>query len=123
MEPGLAFAAATRSLADWKGSDGWATSTFGTLPIKATVSNSDKIGVKLGFLEAVLIALAIVTTNKVWPSGGALATWRAAISLPAPGRFSTTTFCFSRSDKALAKMRGPTSVELPGGKPTTMRIG
>src|SRR5437868_4609968 len=41
----------------------------------------------------------------------------------APGRFSTTTFCASRSDRYFAKTRTTTSVPPPVGQGTIKRNG
>ncbi|MNU02435.1 hypothetical protein D3C72_2461390 [compost metagenome] len=41
----------------------------------------------------------------------------------APGRFSTTTDCFSASPSFCEIRRATTSVPPPGGNGTTMRIG
>ncbi len=45
------------------------------------------------------------------------------MSLLAPGRFSTTTLWPSSAASLPATRRVPTSVELPGGKPTRTRMG
>ena len=52
-------------------------------------------GFRLGPIECVeLVAIWIV-----YPSGALFATMSLPIVPPAPGRFSTTTCCFSRSDR------------------------
>jgi len=49
------------------------------------------------------------------------ATPSAATLPPAPGRFSTTNGCPSRSDNHCAITRATMSIACPAGKPTTMR--
>ncbi len=49
-----------------------------------------------------------------YPSGAAFMTFSEPILPVAPGRFSTTTVCFSRSLSSCARIRATTSVEPPG---------
>src|SRR6516225_112122 len=90
-EPGLALAAATRSPTVLKPRDGETTSTFGELPNGMTAEKS-RLGSNVGFgCNKGLIVCAEEFTKTVYPSGSDLATKAAAIAVPAPARFSTTT--------------------------------
>ena len=57
------------------------------------------------------------------PSAGAFFTASATRRPPAPGRFSTTTGCFSSSFMRSAMRRAAMSAEPPGAKPTSSRTG
>src|SRR5229473_2063910 len=60
-----------------------------------------------------LMAWALMTQPKVYPSGAALATASVPIIVPAPGLFSTMTGCFHLSESACAITRAATSFEAP----------
>lgn len=69
------------------------------------------------------MVFAIVPTKRVYPSGGAVATERAAILLLAPARLSTIN-CWPRVCPSLcASTRAATSVALPAGNPTIIFTG
>lgn len=59
----------------------------------------------------------------VYPSAGAVAATCAAITPPAPGRFSTTTLWPSASPMPLPTWRATISVMPPAPNGTTSRIG
>ena len=59
----------------------------------------------------------------VLPSGAAAASVSSAGRLPAPGRFSTTMFCASRSPSRCAMPREMVSMLPPAAVPTMMRMG
>jgi len=60
-----------------------------------------------------LIALAVLVSSSVYPSGGELITACVPMLLPAPGLFSTTKLWPSRSDKRWQIRRDNTSVAPP----------
>ena len=62
-------------------------------------------------------------TTMVWPSGTALATESRPTTPPAPGRFSTTQGCLSRSASWAAKMRPMVSTPPPAAIGTTRVTG
>jgi hypothetical protein len=70
-----------------------------------------------------LIVNDAATTRTVWPSGVALATSSVPFKLPAPGRLSTITFCFSVSVMRCAMTRATTSVDPPALCGTIRRTG
>src|SRR5690606_2997337 len=64
-----------------------------------------------------------VVSSSVWPSAGALATIRDAMTELPPGRFSTSTGLPSDAVSCSAIARAARSVPPPGPKGTTMRTG
>ncbi len=70
-----------------------------------------------------LIALAVLVSSRVYPSGGALMTAWVPILLPAPGLFSTKNAWPSRSDRRWQISRDSTSVAPPAVYGTTHRTG
>src|SRR5471032_1293473 len=65
---------------------------------------------------------ALLIISAMYPSFGALATALAAVTPPAPTRFSTTTGCPRISDNGSATIRAAMSVPPPAPKPTRMRM-
>ena len=59
------------------------------------------------------MALAVLVSSKVYPSGGELMTVWVPILLPAPGLFSTMNGWPSRSDRRWQIKRESTSVAPP----------
>src|SRR5262245_33171625 len=70
-----------------------------------------------------LMTCAVTTTPRVWPSGADFATRSVPTTVPAPGRFSTTTGWDQTSCIFAASRRPTMSVAPPGGKGTIMRTG
>src|ERR1700680_5131586 len=70
-----------------------------------------------------IASVALKASNSVYPSGGLLATWRAAIEPPAPPRLSTTIGRPSASLSLSAMIRAMMVVLPPGGNGTTSVIG
>src|SRR5262249_19667142 len=70
-----------------------------------------------------LMTWAVTTTPRVWPSGADFATRSVPTTVPAPGRFSTTTGWDQTSCIFAASRRPTMSVAPPGGKGTIMRTG
>ena len=64
-----------------------------------------------------------VVSSSVWPSGGAVATWRVAITELPPGLLSTSTGTPRTGASRSARLRATTSVPPPGANGTTMRMG
>jgi len=58
-----------------------------------------------------------------YPSAGWRKTYSVPMTVPPPGRFSTTTFCPNAVCMRCARMRAVTSNEPPAGNGTTMRTG
>jgi hypothetical protein len=52
-----------------------------------------------------MVSVPLGAISNVWPSGGALATAEAAITLPAPGLFSTMNGLPSRSASRAPNVR------------------
>jgi hypothetical protein len=75
------------------------------------------------FVTAECAVNAPLMKRSVWPSGVALVTKFAPISPPAPGRFSTTTFCPSFSARRGASRRPTVSVLPPAANGETRRMG
>ena len=61
----------------------------------------------------------LVAIMMVWPSGALFATWTAAVTVPAPGRFSTTNDLPKRSLSFCPISRPRMSVPPPGANGTT----
>ena len=72
-----------------------------------------------GLIEKVLLTVQ----NSVVPSASAAATACAAMIVPAPGRFSTTTGWPVDLAKRSLHSRAITSGEVPAGNGTTRRTG
>src|SRR5262245_15305306 len=70
-----------------------------------------------------LMTCAVTTTPSVWPSAGDLATKSVPTTVPAPGRFSTSTGWPQTSCIFPATRRPMMSVAPPGGNGTTIRTG
>ncbi|MNL33178.1 hypothetical protein D3C87_1550730 [compost metagenome] len=70
-----------------------------------------------------LAAVDTPTTTSVYPSGLLRATSCVPMMPLAPGLFSTTTGWPRSMAICLPRLRATTSVMLPGGKGTTIRIG
>jgi hypothetical protein len=66
-----------------------------------------------------MASVELVAIMMVWPSGGLLATCSAAVSVPAPGRFSITNGLPSRSESFWPTSLPSTSVLPPGANGTT----
>ena len=64
-----------------------------------------------------------MTTAKVLPSAGALASKSTPMMLFAPGLLSTVTVCCNRFCKPICTIRAIWSVNPPGGYGTMIRIG
>ena len=64
-----------------------------------------------------------VVSSSVWPSGGASATCRVAITELPPGLLSTSTGTPRIGVSRSARLRATTSVPPPGPNGTTMRTG
>lgn len=95
------------------GTEGCTTSTLGSPATKAT-GTSVALGSKLwsGALAAAT-RMALLCISSVWPSAGARATGCAAISPPAPVRFSATTGTPRRGARRSAISRARMSVMPP----------
>src|SRR5512138_3090038 len=70
-----------------------------------------------------LMTCAVTTTPRVWPSGADFATRSVPTTVPAPGRFSTTTGWPQTSCIFAARRRPMMSVAPPGGNGTIIRTG
>src|SRR5262249_5070767 len=70
-----------------------------------------------------LMTCAVTTTPRVWPSGADFATRSVPTTVPAPGRFSTTTGCPHTSCIFAATRRPTMSVAPPGGNGTIILTG
>ena len=96
---------------------------LGTLPIMDTGTNSLARSTDTAGCRLTLMVFAIVPTKRVYPSGEAVATERAAILLLAPARLSTIN-CWPKVCPSLcASTRAATSVALPAGNPTIIFTG
>src|SRR5262249_2166761 len=73
--------------------------------------------------DAAATAWPPVTSNRVWPSGAALATTSAPIVPPAPGRVSTTRCCPRPFAMSAASIRATPSPLPPAGYGTTSPRG
>src|SRR5262252_9899269 len=69
-----------------------------------------------------MVCVPLVPMNSVWPSPCARAASAAAILLPAPGLFSTTTGCPSTVLRCSANNRAERSALPPAGNGTRMAI-
>ena len=72
-----------------------------------------------------LMTWAVTTTPSVWPSAADFATKSVPTTVPAPGRFSTSTGCPHTSCILPARRRPMMSVAPPGGNGTIIadRLG
>ncbi len=64
-------------------------------------------------MPTLMAIVVLVASNRVWPSGGALATWEAPMLVPAPGRFSITNGLPSRCSSRRPSSRAMASVPPP----------
>src|SRR5688500_11187286 len=121
--PGFAFASAIRSLTDFTATEGWTIRMWGrvaTWEIGAK-SRTGSNGSCLCSAGALVKDAAIV--GRVWPAGAALAAVSVPLTLPAPGRLSTTMVWPRVSLIFCASRRAIRSVEPPALCGTIRRIG
>ena len=96
----------------------WKLATCAT-GAKSTSGSYGSFANTIGASTVTTIGVSIRTL----PSAGEFFTASATIRPPAPGRFSTTTGCFSSSFMRSAIRRAAMSAEPPGAKPTSSRTG
>jgi hypothetical protein len=70
-----------------------------------------------------LIAMPLVTSSRVWPSGGDFATSSVAMMVAAPARLSITTGWPNASESRGPSTRAVASTGPPAGNGTMSRIG
>ena len=91
IDPGFAWAAATRSASVLKPLEGGTTSTVGRFASGATPARSRAVSYdRPGYRKGATVCAEEVASS-VYPSGSAFATNAAAMVVLAPGRFSTIT--------------------------------
>ena len=86
--------------------------------VKSLTGSQDSLAKNAG-----AVANEVGAMYSVWPSGAARATCSAAMLPLAPALFSTTMGWPSACESLSPSARAARSVEPPGGKPTSMRIG
>ena len=114
-DPGSARASLIRSPSELTGRPGYTTSTFGIVAISVTGTRSlavsyGSLAISIGFS-----AYGIAVRRTVCPSGAALATMSVAMTVLAPGLFSTITGTPQRSFSFAATSLAWRSVAPPGG--------
>ena len=121
--PGFDRAAASRSPSVWYFDSGPVTMTMSKYATSDTGAKSFT-GSNGRLLNSDFeIAVPLVRTSSVWPSGAAFITVDAAVTPPAPGWFSTTTCLPTRPVSFSATRRNVMSASPPGPNASTRRIG
>ena len=105
------------------GSEALANSNSGVVAICATGAKSATTSNGTFLCSHFCSTAEVSITTMVWPSGTALATESRPTTPPAPGRFSTTHGCLSRSASWAAKMRPMVSTPPPAAIGTTRVTG
>jgi hypothetical protein len=116
---GLALASAITPLASLAATEGWPNSISGEVATRATGAKSVVTSNGTSLFSHLEIVAELSISSSVWPSGAALATDSVPTVPPAPVRFSTTTFCLSRSCSFSATSRPIASTPPPAAIGTT----
>jgi hypothetical protein len=96
---------------------------YGSVPILATPTKS-RMESNGSFVRSAALAMNVKPAiRNVWPSAGARATSSVPITVPAPGRLSTTTLWPNAFVSGGASARAATSTDPEGGNGTTIRKG